>query len=127
MSLAHITLYGNLGRDPETRYTKSGAMNVSFSMAVSTRRGMDEHTDWYRVTAWGKLAELMDRFAQDGTLAKGTAVVVLGRLTTSEYTGKDGSQRFSLDVNADTVQLAGSRNGGAPRPSEATDIDDLPF
>ena len=84
MSLAHITLYGNLGRDAETRYTKSGTMNVSFSMAHSERRGEgEERTDWYRVTAWGKLAETLDRFAQDGSLIKGTPVVVLGRLTTS--------------------------------------------
>ena len=126
MSLAHITVMGNLGRDPETRFTKSGAMNVSFSMAVSNRRGTEEHTDWYRVTTWGKLAELMDGFAQDGTLAKGTPVLVLGRLTVSEYTGKDGSAKYSLDVNADNVQLAGAR-GARPDTTSATNIDDLPF
>src|SRR5690349_3098191 len=127
MSLAHITLYGNLGRDPETRYTKSGQMNVSFSMAVGTRRGQDEHTDWYRVTVWGKQAEIMDKFAQDGALAKGTPVVVLGRLSVSEYTSNGGEARYSLDVNADSVQLAGARgNGSASSSASATDIDDLP-
>ena len=64
--IAKITLVGNLGRDPETRYTPNGKMNVTFTMAVSRRFNdqsgqQQERTNWYRVTAWGGLAETLDR------------------------------------------------------------------
>ena len=73
--IAKITLVGNLGRDPETRYTPNGKMNVTFTMAVSRRFNdqsgqQQERTNWYRVTAWGGLAETLDRMAQNGYLAK---------------------------------------------------------
>ena len=71
--IAKITLVGNLGRDPETRYTPNGKMNVTFTMAVSRRFNdqsgqQQERTNWYRVTAWGGLAENLDRMAQNGYL-----------------------------------------------------------
>ena len=80
---AKAQVIGNLGRDPETRYTKSGAMNVSFSVAASRRFNdasgtLQERTTWFRVTAWGKLAETLDRLAQDGALVKGQRVFVAG-------------------------------------------------
>src|SRR5918997_1464928 len=82
--IAKITLVGNLGRDPETRYTPNGKMNVTFTMAVSRRFNdqsgqQQERTNWYRVTAWGGLAETLDRMAQNGYLAKGKQVYVDGR------------------------------------------------
>jgi single-strand DNA-binding protein len=137
---AKVTVLGNLGRDPETRYTQSGRMNVSFSVA-STRKFTDqsgslqEKTTWFRVTAWGKLAETLDKLAQDGYLAKGGKVLVAGRIDSSEYTSQTGEQRFSLEITADDVVLAGSRGdsaagGGqrsAPSGAPADDIDDLPF
>ena len=141
---AKVQVIGNLGRDPETRYTKSGTMNVSFSVA-SSRRFTDssgtpqERTTWFRVTAWGKLAETMDRLAQDGALAKGQRVFVSGRLESSEYTNQQGENKTSLDISADDVLLLGTRGeGGAnqggysgSRSSEpaavAEDVDDLPF
>lgn len=124
--IAKVTLIGNLGRDPETRYTPSGAMNVSFSMAV-TRRWNDqggqqqERTTWFRVTAWRRLAETMDQLTQRGILTKGRQVYVSGTIELREYQGQDGQPRTSLDVNADEFQLLGSRNddegsgGSAPR------------
>ena len=140
---AKAQVIGNLGRDPETRYTKGGTMNVSFSVATS-RRFTDasgtpqERTTWFRVTAWGKLAETLDRLAQDGALTKGQRVFVSGRLESSDYTSKEGEQRTSLDINADDVLLMGARGEGsgqsgyagnrseAQAPS-AEDIDELPF
>lgn len=114
MSLAKVTIIGNLGRDPETRYTPSGALNVQFSVAASRRwrdsQGQDqENTTWFRVTAWGRLAETMVSLAERGYLAKGRQVYVEGRIEAREYTGSDGQVRTSLDVNANEVQLLGNR------------------
>jgi single-strand DNA-binding protein len=112
--VARITLVGNLGRDPETRYTPNGTMNVTFTMAVSWRFNdqsgqQQERTNWYRVTAWGKLAETADRLAQNGYLTKGKQVYVDGRLEAREYQDQQGQTRTSLDVTANTLQLLGSR------------------
>jgi single-strand DNA-binding protein len=112
--IAKITLVGNLGRDPETRYTPNGRMNVQFTMAVSRRFNdqsgqQQERTNWYRVTAWGGLAESLDRLAQNGYLAKGKQVYVDGRLEPREYQDQQGQTRISLDVTANELQLLGSR------------------
>jgi single-strand DNA-binding protein len=112
--VARITLVGNLGRDPETRYTPNGRMNVQFTMAVSRRftdqsGQQQERTHWYRVTAWGKFAETLDRMAQSGYLIKGKQVYVEGRFEPREYQDQQGQTRTSLDVTANEIQLLGSR------------------
>ena len=125
---ANITIVGNLGRDPETRYTPNGSMNVNFTVAVNAR-GRDasgqqqDRTSWYRVTAWERLAEQLDRMAQQGWLVKGRQVFVAGRFEAREYTGNDGQLRMSLDITASEVTFvggnrqegegAGSNQGGA--------------
>ena len=81
--VSKITLVGNLGRDPETRYTPNGRMNVQFTMAVTRRRpdgsgNFQETTNWFRVTGWGRLAETLDKLTQQGALAKGKQVLVIG-------------------------------------------------
>jgi single-strand DNA-binding protein len=112
--IAKITLVGNLGRDPETRYTPSGKMNVQFTIAVNRRftdqsGQQQERTNWYRVTAWGGLAETLDRMAQNGYLTKGKQVYVDGRFEAREYQDQQGQTRTSLDVTANELQLLGSR------------------
>ena len=142
--LAKAQVIGNLGRDPETRYLPSGQMVVSFSVA-STRRYTDrsgqqvEKTTWFNVSAWSKLAETLDRLTQDGYLAKGKQVYVSGRIELREYQGNDGTNRTSLDLNADEVLMVGPRQDGAGaagggRSSEASgdsgdagDLNDVPF
>ncbi|HWV24596.1 MAG TPA: single-stranded DNA-binding protein [Thermomicrobiales bacterium] len=114
MSLAKVTIIGNLGRDPETRYTPSGALNVQFSIATNRRwrdaQGQDqENTTWFRVTAWGRLAETLVNLSERGYLAKGRQVYIEGRIEAREYTGSDGQVRTSLDVNASEFQLLGNR------------------
>lgn len=114
MSLAKVTIIGNLGRDPETRYTPSGALNVQFSVAASRRwrdsQGQEqENTTWFRVTAWGRLAETLVNLNERGALVKGRQVYVEGRIESREFTGSDGQVRTSLDVNASEVQLLGNR------------------
>ncbi|MEA2522996.1 MAG: single-strand DNA-binding protein [Thermomicrobiales bacterium] len=149
--VSKVILVGNLGRDPETRYTPNGTMNVQFTMAVS-RRWTDqggqqqERTTWFRITAWARLAETLDSLTQNGALAKGKQVYVMGNLEAREYQDQQGQTRTSLDVRADEVQLLGSRadaeggmggpggsggRGGRPGGDAegfgAGDIDDVPF
>lgn len=154
--ISKIILIGNLGRDPETRYTPSGTMNVQFTMAVSRRfrdsQGQDqERTNWFRVTAWGRLAETLDSLTQRGYVAKGRQVYVEGRLDVNEYNDRETNEkRYSLDVNATEFQLLGNRgdtgedfggrggygagagtSGGRPNQSDYSDndgsMDDVPF
>ena len=113
-STAKVTVIGNLGGDPETRYTPSGNMNVRFSVATNRRftdqsGQQQERTSWFRVTAWGKLAETLDRLAQAGALSKGKQVFVEGRLDANEWQDQQGQTRTSLDVFANEVLLLGSR------------------
>jgi single-strand DNA-binding protein len=143
MSLAKVTLIGNLGRDPETRYTPNGTMNVQFTMATNRRwrdqSGQDqERTTWFRVTAWGKLAETLDSLTQQGYLAKGRQVYVEGRIEAREYTDQNGQTRTYLDVTANEFQLLGGRGDAegqmaAPRGAgsriedDGGDWNDVPF
>lgn len=126
-SIATINAVGNLGRDPETRYTPNGKQNVTFTMAVSKRKpDGTENTTWLRVTAWGRLAETLDKLAQQGALTKGSQVFVTGAFEARDYTGNDGAARVSLDVNATDVLLLGSR-GDRAQTQEGASYDDLPF
>jgi single-strand DNA-binding protein len=148
MSVANITIVGNVGGDPETRYTQSGVMYVSFSVAVNIRRNDPsgqplEKTNWYRVTAWRKLAEVLDNLAQQGAMRKGRQVYVQGRLEQREWQDQQGQTRYSLDLTANEFQLLGSRaDGDASSPGrrefadaspsesggfEPQDIDEIPF
>ena len=100
---ANITIVGNLGRDPETRYTPNGRMNVSLNVAVSHRfrdQGgqQQERTNWFRVTAWGTQAENLDRMAQQGWLAKGRPCLCLGdskRANTPGTTARNAPRSIS--------------------------------
>ncbi|HYO43060.1 MAG TPA: single-stranded DNA-binding protein [Candidatus Limnocylindrales bacterium] len=104
MAFAKAMIIGNLGRDPEMRYTPNGRPVTEFSVAVSHSRPdgsggwVDEGTDWYRVTVWGDRAE---RTAEQ--FRKGNKVFVEGRFKTREYEAKDGQKRTSLEITADNV------------------------
>lgn len=113
-SLAKITLIGNLGGDPETRYTPQGTLVVNFSLAVNNRRrdasgNQQENTNWYRISAFGKLAETMVNLSERGYLTKGKQVYIDGNFEAREWTGQDGATRTSLDVTAREMQLLGQR------------------
>jgi single-strand DNA-binding protein len=109
-----ITLVGNVGRDPEMRYTPSGVPFTSFSMAVNRRwTGQDgqpqEKTLWFRVR---KLAETVSQY-----LTKGSKVLVIGELETpSTYTDREGQVRVSLEVTASTVRFLSGRGDGEGAP-----------
>jgi len=92
-------------------------MNIALNVAVGHRfrdasGQQQERTNWFRVTAWGSLAETLDRLAQQGWLAKGREVFISGRFEAREYTGNDGQLRTSLDINANEVSLVGGRGDG---------------
>jgi single-strand DNA-binding protein len=147
-AIAKVTLIGNLGRDPETRYTPSGALNVQFTVATN-RRWTDqsgqqqERTTWFRVTAWRRLAEVLVQLSEQGALTKGKQVYVYGSLEAREYQDQNNQTRTSLDVTADDFLLLGSRQDfdggmgsgratGAGRSDSAdfespNDIEDVPF
>ena len=101
--MLRVPLLGNLGADPEVRYTQKGTQLVSFNVAVNqVRFGRDgerqENTEWFRIKVSGRQTEFVQRFG------KGSRVLVIGRLDISHYQGKDGEPRTGFDVWADDVQ-----------------------
>jgi single-strand DNA-binding protein len=140
MSFNKITLVGNLGRDPELRYTPQGTPVCSFTMATNERRKdksgeMQDQTTWFRVTLWGRQAETASQY-----LTKGRPVYIEGRLRVEEWTDRDGKPRHTLEVNATDMQFIGggargedamAAKAGSSEPpvmgsSEPAD-DDIPF
>lgn len=124
-----LTIIGNLTRDPETRVTQSGASVCSFTVAVN-RRGQDDKTDFFRVSAWNRTGETCQKY-----LAKGRKVAVTGPVSVSTYTGQDGKTYANLEVMAQDVEfLTPKAEQAAPAPAapanngyqEVTD-DDFPF
>ena len=123
-----ITIVGNLGRDPEMRYTASGTPVTSFSVAVSRQwTGQDgqkqEKTVWFRVTAWRQLAELCSQY-----LAKGRKVLVVGEMEEpSIWTDKQGKPRSSLELTAREVKFLGAADGAAVADGPAEANEQIPF
>lgn len=120
-----IMLIGNLGRDPEMRYTASGVPVTSFSVAVSRRwTGQDgqqqEKTVWFRVNTWRKQAEVANQY-----LTKGSRVLVIGEIEEPRiYTANDGTQRTSLEVNAQQLKfLTPKGEGGNFGDSDVQPVD----
>lgn len=112
-----VIIIGNLGHDPEIRYTQSGTAVGNLRVAVIERIKRDaewvDHTEWVSVVVWGKLAETAGKH-----LTKGRQVYVEGRLTTKKYTGKDGVEKYATEVVASTVQFLGGKSGGEERARE---------
>ena len=112
-----LIIIGNLGRDPEQRFTPDGSPVTSFSVATSRRYGEKDETTWFRVTVWGKQAESCNQY-----LHKGSKVLVEGRLkpdssgNPTTFTRKDGSVGASYEVTAENVRFLtakGEENGAA--------------
>lgn len=128
---SQITLIGNLGGEPESRYSPSGDMVVSFSLAVNkswTKDGVkQERTTWYRVSCWRKLAEVAAQY-----LTKGSKVMIVGEdISARAYTAKNGELAASLDVTASTIKFLSTKGEGATAGSGGHDApadeDGLPF
>lgn len=139
MSFNKIILVGNLGRDPELRYTPQGTPVCSFTVATNEKRKdrageLQDITTWFRVTLWGRQAETASQY-----LTKGRPVYIEGRLRLEEYSDKEGNKRQSLEVNASDIHFIGGRGEEHPvgntknstvaqhsRDVELSD-DDIPF
>ena len=128
------TVVGNLGKDPEVRYTASGQAVATFSLATTEKfknKGgeQQERTEWHNIVVWGKRAEALGKF-----LKKGQSIWVEGRVQTRSWEDKDGSKRYATDINATDLGLIGSGGGRKePQPSEPDSYesgesdDNIPF
>ncbi len=143
MSFNKITIVGNLGRDPELRYTPTGLAVCSFSVATNEKRKdkageMQDVTTWFKITLWGKQGETASKY-----LTKGSPIYIEGRLRLEEWTDRDNKTRTTLEVHATDMQFIGSRGeeranystpgennfeefSGTDSAAPATD-DDIPF
>ena len=133
--LNKVMIIGNLGRDPEMRYTPSGRPVTTFSVAVSRswKSSNGEHrseTEWFKVVAWGKLAEICNEY-----LNKGQQVYIEGRLKTREWEDKEGQQRSTVELIANEMTMLGDRrdksqnedNSAEITPPDTVDEDEFPF
>lgn len=119
-SLNKVMLIGNLGRDPEIRYTQNGTAVANFTMATTDRwtdgsGERKEKTEWHRIVVWAKQAEIVGEY-----LKKGRQVYVEGSLQTREWTDREGQKRYTTEVKALRVQMLGSRSEG--RQSEPSPV-----
>lgn len=134
-SLNKVMLIGNLGKDPEVRFTASGQAVASFSLATSEKfKGksgdMEERTEWHNITLWGKLAEIAGEY-----LSKGKTVYIEGRLQTRKWQDKSGNDRYTTDIVGDKMQMLsakGERSGGgdtssAPKAGATGGYEEPPF
>ena len=136
-------LIGNLGKDPEIRYTPSGTAVANFSIATSEswtdKESGDkrERTEWHRIVAWGKLAEICGEY-----LHKGKQVYVEGRIQTRDWEDNDGVKRYTTEIIINQMLMLGTRSDDGPRqqrsqsrppqddyerPPQGENFDDIPF
>ena len=119
-SVNKVILIGNLGKDPETRYTPDGAAITNITLATTdtwkdkATGEKKEATEWHRVSFFGRLAEVAGQY-----LKKGRPVYIEGRIRTRKWQDKEGVDRYSTDIIADEMKMLGSREGmGAPGPED---------
>ena len=138
MGINKAILVGNLGADPEIRYTPSGMAVANFRIATSetfTKDGQkDTKTEWHRIVAFGKLAEICSEY-----LSKGKQVYIEGKIQTRKWTDKDGNDKYTTEILANQMQMLGGRDGAAAGGNTGggnssgsdeippSDIDDVPF
>lgn len=128
-------ILGNIGNDPETKYTQDGKAITSFSVATSEKwkdkNGQpNEKTEWHRITCFGKLAEIAEKY-----LKKGSKVYIEGSIKTDKWKDKDGNDRYTTGIIAKEMQMldskesSDSRNNSFNQTNNAPDLDDgsIPF
>lgn len=124
-SINKVILIGNLGRDPETRYSADGAAITNITLATTdswkdkATGEKKEQTEWHRVVFFNRLAEIAGEY-----LRKGRPVYVEGKLRTRKWTDKEGQERYTTEVVADVMQMLGSREGMGGGSASAGDFDD---
>ena len=137
-SVNKVILIGNLGADPEVRYTPSGTAVANFTLATKEQwtnkdGGKEEKTEWHRIVAWGRLGEICGEY-----LHKGKQVYIEGRIQTRAWEDRDGNKRYTTEIIASTMQMLGSKgrdNDTADRMNERPPVeeplsipdDEIPF
>lgn len=123
-SVNKVILVGNVGKDPEVRYTADGTAISNLSLATSYRFKKDgeqkEETEWHRVSFFGRLAEIVSEY-----IKKGSSIYVEGRLRTRKWQDKDGQDRYTTEIVAENMQMLGGRrdgDGGEAQPSEQKSV-----
>jgi single-strand DNA-binding protein len=124
MTVNKCILIGNLGRDAEIRNTGGGTTIANLRLATTDRRKAqdgtwEDHTEWHSVVAFGKTAEIMEKWGK-----KGKMLYVEGRLQTREYTDKDGNKRWSTEVVANEIRLLGTRDADGTTTTARQDAQD---
>ena len=120
-SVNKVIIVGNVGRDPELRYTQSGQPVASFSIATNERfkdkdGNWKDRTEWHRIVAWARLAEICGEY-----LRKGSQVYVEGRIQTRDWEDKEGNKRQTTEIIALGMQMLGRRGGDGGGPSMSDD------
>ena len=113
-----LIIIGNLTNDPEIRSTQTGKSVCTFTIAVNRKKVSEPQTDFFRINAWGNLADVCARF-----LSKGKKVAIIGELQARTYEDKQGKTRLSLDVVADEVEFL-SHKEDAPKPKREKENSD---
>ncbi|OGQ50794.1 MAG: single-stranded DNA-binding protein [Deltaproteobacteria bacterium RIFCSPLOWO2_02_FULL_53_8] len=137
-----VILIGNLGKDPEIRYTPAGMAVAKFSLATSETRTKDGHkeekTEWHNIVAFGKLAEICGEY-----LSKGKQIYIEGKIQYESWEDKDGTKKYMTKIIADQMRMLGSKDSGGPGKTQSSqpsggsdssagesappDYDDVPF
>lgn len=131
-SLCKVVLIGRVGRDPESRYLNNGDAVVNFSLATSNRKkdGVDD-TQWHRITAYGKVAEVIGNYVKKGSL-----IYIEGSLKYGKFRDKEGNEKNTIDIIANQMQMLGNKSDDDRRNHENeeqqnqrrdTDDGDIPF
>lgn len=128
-SLNKVQLIGNLGRDPEARYTTSGKAVANFTVATNeswldNENNQQERTEWHRIVVWGKLAEICGEY-----LNKGKQVYIEGRIQTRKWEDKDGEEQSSTEIVANQMLMLSGKaeKCDCPPPRKASDDAETPF
>ncbi|TAN64449.1 single-stranded DNA-binding protein [bacterium] len=132
-----VILVGNLGKDPEMRYTPGGLAVCNFSLATTEKKKdkegkLQEKTEWHKVVVFDKLAEICGQY-----LSKGKQIYIEGRIQTRAWDDKAGVKRYTTEIVATTMQMLGHKDSGAAAPSSSSeeppaeappsDMEDVPF
>lgn len=125
-SLNKVLLIGNTGNDPEVRYLNNEQGKVASFRLATTERYKDrngdvkENTEWHQIVAWGKMADIVEKFVK-----KGSQLYVEGKITTRKWTDKDGNDRFTTEIRADGIQILGKKETTATRQEESPALKEL--
>ena len=120
-SLNQCNFIGNLGGDPEIRYTPNGKAVTNFSIAVTEKYKDEKKTEWVKCVAWGRLAEVIAEY-----LKKGSSIFISGRLQTRSWEDQNGNKRYTTEVVANQMQMLGGGQKNTPASDGGVNTEDVP-